>query len=297
MLLSDSLRPQSLLFSLLLLQCICISLIQGFVIPKNSPVTSHSSSSTSLNGIKGFRAWFESQFPDAIVAIPNDGSRQETFDHVLIDMNQILHIVLRKSRSDGHALTLLMKELDAVVLMATPTQSLVLAMDGPPAAAKLATQRKRRYSALVRSEWKLKNFSKFSKRFTKKEQARKLRSYSSEVKTLCITPGTEFMKLTEQALIYWAWQRLQRHSKSPLVQNGVKIYISPSTVAGEGEVKLLEWILQKQPRGGSLAILGGDSDLVLEGLIIPPQLTHNNVVVCLCVARRMMMMILSLIVV
>ena len=237
-------------------------------------MTLHSSSSTSLNGIKGFRAWFESQFPDAIVAIPNDGSRQETFDHVLIDMNQILHIVLRKSRSDGHALTLLMKELDAVVQMATPTQSLVLAMDGPPAAAKLATQRKRRYSALVRSEWKLNNFEKFSKRFTRKEQARKLRSYSSEVKTLCITPGTDFMKLTEQALIYWAWQRLQRNSKSPLV-NGVKIYISPSTVAGEGEVKLLEWILQKQPRGGSLAILGGDSDLVLEGLIIPPQLTHN----------------------
>jgi hypothetical protein len=252
----------------------CISLIQGFVITKHSPVTSHSSSSTSLNGIKGFRGWFESQFPSAIVAIPNDGSRHETFDHVLIDMNQILHIVLRKSRSDGHALTLLMKELDSVVQMATPTQSLVLAMDGSPAAAKLATQRKRRYSALVRSEWKLNNFEKFSKRFTRKEQARKLRSYSSEVKTLCITPGTEFMKLTEQALIYWAWQRLQRHSKSPLV-NGVKIYISPSTVAGEGEVKLLEWILQKQPRGGSLAILGGDSDLVLEGLIIPPQLTHN----------------------
>jgi 5'-3' exonuclease len=269
----SSLRPQSLLFSLALLHC--ISLIQGFVVPKPSHGTSHSSTTTSLNGIKGFRAWFESQFPfPAIVAIPNDGSRQETFDHVLIDMNQILHIVLRKSRSDGHALTLLMKELDAVVLMATPTQSLVLAIDGPPAAAKLATQRKRRYSALVRSEWKLKNFEKFSKRFTRKEQARKLRSYSSEVKTLCITPGTDFMKLTEQALIYWAWQRLQRNSKSPLV-NGVNIYISPSTVAGEGEVKLLEWILQKQPRGGSLAILGGDSDLVLEGLIIPPQLTHN----------------------
>jgi hypothetical protein len=275
--------------------------------------------STTLMGIKGFRSWFESTFPNAMMAplIPSQGAH-DTFDHVLIDMNQILHVVLRKSRSDGHALTLLMKELDAICSMATPTQSLVLAMDGPPAAAKLATQRRRRYSTIVKSEYKLLQLDKYSKRFTKAKKSQKIRRYQAEVKTLCITPGTEFMKRTEQALLYWAWQRLlqqQQHTSSWSNNNNnnnnnkrhningeknyrsqqqqqqrpikhgvlgnaaVKIYISPSSVPGEGEVKLLEWILQHPAKfkngAASIAILGGDSDLVLEGLIVPPKWTHN----------------------
>jgi XRN 5'-3' exonuclease N-terminus len=85
------------------------------------------------------------------------------------------------------------------------------------------------------------------------------------------------MTLTEQALLYWAWQRLQNPRLLPA---HVKIYISPSTVPGEGEVKLLEWILRqphalKKTAGESIAILGGDSDLVLEGLVIPPSISHN----------------------
>jgi XRN 5'-3' exonuclease N-terminus len=49
--------------------------------------------STELSGIKGFRSWFESQFPDAICGISSKGS-QEHFDHVLIDVNQLLHIAV-----------------------------------------------------------------------------------------------------------------------------------------------------------------------------------------------------------
>ena len=67
--------------------------------------------STSLNGIKGFRAWFERTFPTAVVPIPRGGnnskpssnsdpkstSHSETFDHVLIDVNQLLHVSMRRS--------------------------------------------------------------------------------------------------------------------------------------------------------------------------------------------------------
>jgi XRN 5'-3' exonuclease N-terminus len=118
--------------------------VDSFVIPAHrstsfpssvafsSPTTKTTTTTTILMGIKGFRSWFESTFPNAMMAplIPSQGAH-DTFDHVLIDMNQVLHVVLRKSRSDGHALTLLMKELDAICTMATPTQSLVLALDGP----------------------------------------------------------------------------------------------------------------------------------------------------------------------
>jgi len=129
-----------------------------------------------------------------------------------------------------------------------------------------------------------------------------------EEETLKITPGTQFMDRAHEALLYWAWQRLE-NPKGKLSK--CRIYISPSTVPGEGEVKLLDWLIQagndertidigrvmnkqKGNKGGqleierhrrlvkpgeSVAILGGDSDLVLEGLIIPPTITHNVFVI------------------
>ena len=226
---------------------------------------------TTMSGIKGFRAWFESQFPDAINGIDKD-TAHDTFDHVLIDMNQLLHIAMRRALNDGHAMAMLMKELDACVELATPTKSLVLAMDGPPSAAKLATQRRRRFGTLVKSGWKQKQLARFRKTLSKKQELTMRRRYESEVKTLCITPGTDFMTLAEQCLLYWAWQRISnpRHALA-----NVSIYISSSDVPGEGEIKLLEWILQKNRNGESIAIMGGDSDLVLEGLVIPPASSHN----------------------
>ena len=47
---------------------------------------------------------------------------------------------------------LMIKELDKLLDLAKPTRSVVLALDGPPSAAKLATQRGRRYGILQRGE-------------------------------------------------------------------------------------------------------------------------------------------------
>lgn len=57
--------------------------------PSNSE--SSSTSTTALMGIRGFRAWFESQFGDAMTPLPKDRSHSDSFDHVLIDMNQVRH--------------------------------------------------------------------------------------------------------------------------------------------------------------------------------------------------------------
>ena len=260
---------------------------------------------TEMYGIKGFRSWFESQFPEAMTVLTkSDEQAHDTFDHVLIDMNQLLHVVLRKSKSETHALTLLMQEVDSCIALATPTQSLVLAFDGPPGAAKLATQRKRRFGAVYKTNAKLQQLDKLitsiqnssthtnqsnsaatttnaaATTTTAKQQSRlkqwvrKKSRATAETRTLCITPATEFMKLSEAAILYWAWQRLSARYTSLSTYN-VKIFISSSTVPGEGEVKLLEWIYNKQRKGESIAILGGDSDLVLEALVIPMASTHN----------------------
>mmetsp|Transcript_9399 Transcript_9399/g.11882 ORF Transcript_9399/g.11882 Transcript_9399/m.11882 type:complete len:1032 (-) Transcript_9399:343-3438(-) len=276
--------------------------------------------STALHGIRGFRAWFESEFPNAMTAIdhPSIMSRmppskkqesknkssttspnKESFHHVLIDVNQLLHITLRRSVSNEHALVLLLKELDKCLTIALPSKSIVLAFDGPPAAAKLATQRRRRYGVITRgtrrkerikllAERGLVDFRK-SKEKKSRKIGKKMSREEREELTLSITPGTQFMKSAEQAVLYWAWQRLSNLRGKLQIQN-CRIYISPSSVPGEGEVKLLDWLYQGGggrggdigkviKQGDSVAIMGGDSDLVLEGLLIPPSITHNVFVI------------------
>jgi len=245
---------------------------------KTKTRTKSTPSATTLFGIKGFRTWFQDQFPNAVRNV-DVSEHQDSFDHVLIDMNQILHVILRRSRSTEQATKLLMVELDTLISRCKPIHSLVLAIDGSPAAAKLATQRKRRFSILKNTKFKLKHSGKL--RMSKGKRAKRVINYKSELQSLQLTPGTECMKTMESAVLYWAWQRLQSQGRphSRLLPK-VRIYVSSSLVPGEGEIKLLEWInnyrghLSRKP-GQSIALIGGDADLLLEAMVIPPSWTHN----------------------
>jgi 5'-3' exonuclease len=167
-------------------------------------------------------------------------------------MNVILHGILRRARGQDHAIKLLMHELDQVLQLTNPTRSLVLAIDGPAPAAKIATQRKRRFALLKNTQFKLKHFDKL--RLSKKERARRLRSYRSELRSLHLTPGTDSMQTMKQTLLHWAWQRLHSQGRPySKILPRVKIYISSSRVPGEGEIKLLEWV--NNSRGHLLGIL------------------------------------------
>lgn len=302
-------------------------------------------SSSRLYGIKGFRGWFEATFPSAMTEIDNVDHSDE-FDHVLIDVNQLLHIALRRAKNEGHALTMVLKELDKCLDQTRPKKSVVLAFDGPPSAAKLATQRRRRYGTVVRAELKRERIKFLEDRIKQQQQRKKQKTggkqQSQKIKatltknngggkeedlltiaaesflnqkrrkrknydrldeeaTLCITPGTKFMEKAANALLYWSWQRMI-NPRSRVGSPGVRVYLSTSEAPGEGEVKLLDWVFQMGSRsqnsfttnndnnsrktlkqviaqGDSIAIMGGDSDLVLEGLILPPTITHNVFVI------------------
>mmetsp|Transcript_36050 Transcript_36050/g.74955 ORF Transcript_36050/g.74955 Transcript_36050/m.74955 type:complete len:1090 (-) Transcript_36050:4294-7563(-) len=236
-------------------------------------------SSTQLNGIKGFRGFFSSAFPSSVSDVSH-GPVQ--CDHLLIDVNQFLHTAVRRAKNEKISYINLMKILDDCIRTTKPRKSLVLAMDGPPPAAKLATQRKRRQATLDRIDAQIKLFRRLSKSKKKKSQRvrklmeRKKRKWKDALDTLAITPGTQFMDRAATAILYWVWQRLQRRS-GPL--HGLKIYVSSSNVPGEGEVKLLEWlncpsITSINPQD-VVVMIGGDSDLVLEGLMVNPSRTAN----------------------
>ena len=265
------------------------------------------STSTSLNGVSGFRTWFASRFPDALIPIDNDhdGSNSvidpvststsastststststATFSHVLIDANQILHVALRRSSGDeDRALFFLLYELDNIVKStAQPTKSIVLAFDGSAPAAKISTQRRRRYDTVAAVQRRKKRFEFVQRNVNSKESNKgiigdmktwkikqskwnKKRSNRNEEKMLCITPGTVFMDRAYDAVLYWAWQRLgskgvqlsssshkrynHRNNNNKHLSGDVRCYISPSSVPGEGEVKLLDWLLLQGQQG------------------------------------------------
>ena len=155
-------------------------------------------------------------------------------DHVCIDMNQILHsgAIKMAAQNPTHFMALLFRSLDEILNGISPTKSLVLAFDGPAPFTKMQTQRSRR---------------------------RKLLSHS------LFTPGTDFMNAMENLMILYTLQRAQRPGFKD-----VTVFISGAQVAGEGEIKIVEWINSHMPNhNDSVIVCGSDSDIVLQVMCLP----------------------------
>lgn len=99
--------------------CYPLSYYWGFV---PSIVLKKSNWGVSLQGIKGFRTWLLDNIPEAVTEINNNLDTHE-FDHVLVDMNQLLHKSLRKASNEDHGLIILLKELDKCLQLASPRRS------------------------------------------------------------------------------------------------------------------------------------------------------------------------------
>jgi len=205
------------------------------------------------------------------------------------------------------SLLLLIQDLNRLTsTVAVPRKSLVIAIDGSPGAAKLEMQRRRRFGLYKKVELQQKLLDVLRERgwtdshfgfFNNKDKKAKnkhitlLAKHEREKVTMNITPGTAYLDRVTEALLYWAWRSVANPfwptSANPNnKQDGrVKIYISPSKVPGEGETKLLDFMMRGQlpsergrktiHSGDSVAFIGGDSDLVLMGLVVPPSVTQN----------------------
>ena len=161
-------------------------------------------------GIAGFQRWFTSEFPEAVINVyDGDG---DTFDHVAFDMNGLLHSACLKAKTIEHAVLRIFRELDATLRVLQPRKSVVLAFDGPGPLAKLLTQRKRRLKASRQSKYKMSGLN--------------------------ITPGTPFMLAVRRACEYFAASRVATSYRF----KDVAFYLSGADVAGEGEVKIIQWL-------------------------------------------------------
>ena len=202
-------------------------------------------------GIPGYTKWLKLRFPGcfhpvhrnqplaAQLPLPIAG-RVRPFDHVHFDLAARLYMVSGRANDTSHLLKLLLGDLHAVVRWAAPKRSVTLAIDGVPPAAKLWTQRIRRFDPKRGND-----------------SGRKRRG----IDTLGFTIGTLLMRQVGMALHFCAVQALQAKQFAKTV-----FYVSGPEVYGEGEHKLhvrVLSLLREKPAETHL-IIGNDADLIVQ---------------------------------
>ncbi|KAF9305673.1 hypothetical protein BGZ74_009316 [Mortierella antarctica] len=188
-----------------------------------------------------FSDWFQRQFPNVGQVVHNGQCIK--FDSVFIDVNCILHPVLRSSKTETHFVKKLFRILDSLLDQFVPGRICYLSIDGPAPLAKMLTQKSRRLSKSV--------------------------SKSKGMSSLQATPGCPFMTRVEQYLSYYTVRYLQQR-RNQGISPDLKFVIDHSNNPGEGESKIIENIVLQAAniRERPCAIVSMDSDAVLQAIAL-----------------------------
>ncbi len=167
--------------------------------------------------------------PEIVINITDSSSPIE-IQHLYLDFNGFIHGSLHKLKeheveiNEKNILKQCCDDLKAIVDLIQPKKSLFIAIDGVAPKAKMMQQRYRRYkSSLENKDWD----------------------------TNAITPGTEFMK------------KLGRKLKIFSKKFVLDVIISDSSIPGEGEHKILQYMKNNSNNDESSCIHGLDADLIM----------------------------------
>jgi hypothetical protein len=266
-------------------------------------------------GIVGFNVWMQKHFKNAYVPRSNNGNVKppsktnnttntnnnnnnnnksnidksfDSFEHVYIDVNGLLHVAARRAKSEAQLFKFLFRELDFLFKFhVRPTRSVFLGVDGPASFAKLRTQRARRLlkerkalsrSGVAVSATEIVNDDTVNHDDDDDDeddeeddnnaaaQPPVVPNANEPFDSIAITPGTAFMARLHNALEYFVVSRIQNDFKF----RQVEFFLSGSDLAGEGEVKIVHDLLFRKHRLGerlpSVLVLGSDADLILLAL-------------------------------
>ena len=188
--------------------------------PVNAPRrTAHRYSSDM--GIKGLNTWLHATFPGVMVAVDEQGSA--AYDHVLFDLNGIVHAACRRRDKEKDVLRTIINELDALLRIYPARRTVLIALDGPGPEAKLLEQRKRRIDKVLKAARDAEALIPGSAEALRREELRRLdeaagrrrpdapskgRKRRAGFDSLQVTPGTLFMLRVRRALEYYAASRL-----------------------------------------------------------------------------------------
>ncbi|KAI6249001.1 5'-3' exoribonuclease 2 [Erysiphe necator] len=196
----------------------------------------------------------------------------EEFDNLYLDMNGIVHPCSHPEdgpvpKNEDEMMVAIFKYTDRVVKMVRPRKLLMIAIDGVAPRAKMNQQRSRRFRSAKEAKEKADDREQYLKLFkseesNNKEPEKKIVWDSNE-----ITPGTPFMDILAASLRYWIAFKLN----TDLAWANMKVIISDSTVPGEGEHKIMEFIRSQRSSpdhnpNTRHVMYGLDADLIMLGL-------------------------------
>ena len=193
-------------------------------------------------GIPGYTKWLRLRFSGCFHPVTMAQPLSPRPHHVHFDLAARLYLVATRAKDTPHLVRLLLRDLHGVVRWVAPRRSVTLAIDGAPPAAKLWTQRVRR----------------FERRTAKKGRSAKRRP---RIDTLSFTLGTRTMWEVGRTLRFFAVQALQARWAARTL-----FVVSGPDVPGEGEHKLHRRVLSlllDKPHESHL-IVGNDADLIVQ---------------------------------
>ena len=228
-------------------------------------------------GVPALFRWLQNKYPKIIQPVLEDASQapSETnpngfeVQNLYLDMNGIIHPCCHpqdkpppKNETEMHQA--IFAYLDRIMQMIRPRKVLYLAVDGVAPRAKMNQQRSRRFRAA--QEAKIKK--------TLKEKEKELDGNDSSEEsshegngvfdTNVITPGTKFMANISKALRFWTAGLLSKKE----LWSTLTIIISDSSVPGEGEHKIIDYIHRQRTchdydPNATHVIYGLDADLIM----------------------------------
>lgn len=203
----------------------------------NYSSSTSSSSSSSLTDIKN--------------AYKLDPRRLASFDHVYVDVNNVLHVAAHHTKTESAFYKKLFGLLTGIIRRTRPRYSITFALDGPAPMAKTITQRRRRV------------------RLSSGERE-PLSTDLSRMMKLGITPGSRLALKVDRAIEYYIASKVHREDFGP----DILYELSGTTVPGEGEIKLVRamQLRQENPnfRNHTHCIVSEDSDAILLALTVNP---------------------------
>ncbi|WWC91178.1 uncharacterized protein L201_006119 [Kwoniella dendrophila CBS 6074] len=194
-------------------------------------------------------------------------------DNLYLDMNGIVHPCTHPEgkpapETEAEMMVEIFNYTERVVNMTRPRKVLMMAIDGVAPRAKMNQQRSRRFRAAQEAADKAEEKREAIKMFeamghTVSEETQNQKHWD----TNAITPGTPFMDLLSISLKYWVSHKL---STDPGWKN-LKVILSDSSVPGEGEHKIMDWIRRQRSHptwdaNTSHVIYGLDADLIMLSL-------------------------------
>lgn len=229
-------------------------------------------------GIPKFQQHLADTHPNCFAPLKVRPTASDSYTHVLVDVNSLLHRAALKSKTFVQLTRKLFSLLDSALNAVPATHAVLLALDGVGPVAKLALQRKRREQ----------KYLKLSSLAQQTQAGQQRRNTASDFDSRMITPGTMFMRQIETALQYYCAARIIKLSKP---HPGLAFCIDGAQCPGEGEIKIAKYLrnlkseaaLNRKNRDngtavGKVAVVGDDSDLVLLALLsgLPNCVVVNN---------------------